>query len=129
MALAITPLYAGLLGLVFAVLSAEVIRARARANVSVGDGGDPGLMLAMRVQGNFVEYVPFALLLIAMAEIQGAPGWALHGLGAVLLLSRVMHALGLRRSPSVPPLRGGGFALSLLVLVIAAALNILYALN
>ncbi len=124
MSITITALYAGLLGLLFLWLSADVIRARMRAHVSVGDGGDEGLMRSIRVHGNFVEYIPLGLILIALAEAQGAPGWAVHGLGAALMIARLMHAAGLRRVPSVPPLRGGGFVLSAAVILLAALLNI-----
>ena len=65
----ITALYAGLLAPLFLLLSVRVIRQRRGAKVAVrGDGGDAMLLRRMRVHANFAEYVPLALLLMALAE-------------------------------------------------------------
>lgn len=116
--MAITALYVGLSAVLLVVLSALVIRERARAHVSLGDGGDARLEKAIRAQGNFVEYTPLALLVIALAEMQGAPALAVHCLGAALVLGRVLHAFGLTRARDLHPARGAGMALTFLVLVI-----------
>ncbi|MGZ9080482.1 MAG: MAPEG family protein, partial [Burkholderiales bacterium] len=58
----VTPLYAALLGLWLLVLSLRVVQQRRAARVSLGDGGNTALQRAIRAQGNFVEYVPLALL-------------------------------------------------------------------
>ncbi len=81
MSVAVTGLYAGILGIVFIVLSMRVIKNRVRAKVNLLDGGDETLTRAMRVHGNFAEYVPFALLLMALAEIQSGLGLFIHVLG------------------------------------------------
>ena len=92
MSVAVTGLYAGILGIVFIVLSMRVINNRVRAKVNLLDGGDEALRRAMRVHGNFAEYVPFALLLMALAEIQGASGLFMHVLGTGLIVCRLCHA-------------------------------------
>ncbi len=46
---------------------------------------------------NFAEYVPLALLLLAMAEIRGASPLWLHIGGVALLIGRVAHAIGVSR--------------------------------
>jgi len=95
MPVAITALYAGLAGLLLLVLAWLVIRARWRYKVSLGVGTEPGMERAVRVHANFVEYVPLTLLLMALAEANGAPDLALHAGGTVLLASRLLHAWGL----------------------------------
>ena len=124
----VTSLYAGLLALLYLVISAWVIRVRVRQKVYAGDKGDPVMANAMRLHANFAEYVPLALILLLLAEMQGAPALALHALGAVLLLARIMHALGMASLPHKPPLRGGGAALTFGVLLIGGAANIAHAL-
>lgn len=124
----ITSLYAGLLALVYLVISGWVIRVRMQQKVFAGDKGDPLMVNAMRVHANFAEYVPLALILILLAEMQGAPALALHLLGAGLVLSRIMHALGMAAQPHKPPLRGGGALLTFLVVFFAGAANIAHAL-
>ncbi|HEY8266206.1 MAG TPA: MAPEG family protein, partial [Steroidobacteraceae bacterium] len=91
--------YAGLLGLFLIALSVQVVLARRRYRVGLGAGSEEGLQQAIRVQANFVEYVPFAVILLVLAELSGLPLPALHGAGILLAASRVLHAIGLSRSP------------------------------
>jgi uncharacterized protein len=125
---AVTALYAGCLGLFYLGLSFWVVRVRMQQRVFAGDKGDPVMANAMRVHANFAEYVPLALILLLLAEMQGAPALALHLLGAGLLLARVIHALGMGRMPHVSALRGGGALLTFVVLLLAGAANIGHAL-
>lgn len=91
--------YAGLLGLLLIALSAQVVLARRRFRVGLGAGSEAGLQQAIRVQANFVEYVPFATLLLVIAEVQGLSLGAIHAAGVLLVVSRVLHAIGLAKSP------------------------------
>lgn len=97
MRLVIVPHYAAVLALLFVLLSVNVIKARRQHGVAIGTAGNSGLERPVRVQANFAEYAPFALLLLAMAEIRGAPALVLHLLCACLLLGRVAHAWGVSR--------------------------------
>lgn len=92
-------LYAGLLGLLLIALSTQVVLARRRFRVGLGHGTEEGLQQAVRVQANYAEYVPLAVLLLVLAEIAGMPTEAVHGAGIVLVASRVLHARGLMQSP------------------------------
>lgn len=91
----ITAFYAGLLSLLFVILCARIIMFRIRQGIWLGDGGNPILLRRMRVQANFAEYVPFALLLMALAESVGQETFLMHTLGQVLLAGRIIHAIGL----------------------------------
>lgn len=123
----IAPLYAGLLGLLFLHLSIRVISLRRHHKVSVGDGGEKALSKAMRVQANCVEYASIGLILLIGAELQGAPTWAIHGLGVTLLLGRVLHAFGFGSTPQIVPARVWGMALTLGMILIASLSNIIRA--
>ncbi len=92
----ITALYAGLLGLLAIGVAAPAGRLRGQHNISVGDGGRADLLCAMRRHANFAEWVPLALLLIALLELNGTSPIAIHVLGAVLVISRISHAFGLK---------------------------------
>jgi uncharacterized membrane protein YecN with MAPEG domain len=126
MNLEITALYAALLGVLFIFLSLMVSKNRLRAHVSLGDGGDEGLVQTIRAQGNFAEYVPMALLLLGLVEVQGAAAGLVHGLGAALLLGRLMHAWGITQPKAVNAGRKFGTILTWLM-ILAASVYLLFA--
>ena len=64
--------------------------------------------------------MPFALLLIALLELNGGSAGLLHGLGAGLLVARVLHPLGLKADTMRAPLRGIGAIGTVLITGIAA---------
>lgn len=125
----VTALYAGLLGLLYFSLSATVIYHRRRARVGVGHGGDERLERWTRVHGNFAEYVPFALVLLALLELQGAASWLLHALGVLLLVGRFAHAQGLAGSFGSSPGRVLGMIATFLVLLVASVMALLGSLD
>lgn len=95
----VTALYAGLLGLLFLALSWRVVQLRRRYKTGLGDGGFPDLSRAIRVHGNFVEYVPMTLVLLAILETgANLSPLVLHALGAALFVARLFHAQGLTAS-------------------------------
>ena len=97
----ITALYAGFAALFLLYLSIRVIRLRRTRKVSIGHQGDAEIERAMRVQSNFVEYTPIALILLYLIEAGVAPGLVVHALGAGFLVARVLHFNGFR-SPEAP---------------------------
>lgn len=124
----ITGLYAGILAIIAVFLSIRVVQFRIRTGVGIGDKGQPDLKRVRRVHANFTEYVPFALLLLALLETLTAPEHAMriHGLGATLVLARVLHALGLSRKPGMTLPRGSGYTLTILVMLCCAGMLILH---
>jgi uncharacterized protein len=122
----ITALFAGLLAILLIVLSARVINGRQSGRVELGtsnrEGEDRELLRRVRVHANFVEYTPFALVLIGLAESLKAPGYLLYGLGAILLVGRIVHAYGFSQPNSIMALRVSGMVLTFLAIGGAAAL-------
>jgi uncharacterized membrane protein YecN with MAPEG domain len=115
----ITALYAALQGILALALQVPIGRLRGQTKASIGDGGSPALAVAIRRHANWTEHVPFALLLLALLELNGASAALLHGLGAVLLVSRIAHPLGLDATVMSRPLRFVGALGTLLVVVVA----------
>ena len=116
----ITLLFAGLHALLLLGLSARVSRWRRSAQTGIGHGKHPDLARAIRVQGNFIEYVPITLLLLALLELSGLQrGWLLAG-GSALFLGRLLHAWGLSRTEGVSFGRFTGILLTWSVLLAAS---------
>ncbi|MFT7218476.1 MAG: putative membrane protein YecN with MAPEG domain [Candidatus Azotimanducaceae bacterium] len=84
-------LYIGLHALLAVLLANFVLFARLRTGKVPAWQPDA----ALRVQANFIENVPIALLLLLVLEIQGAAPMVLHGFGASLFVLRLLHAFGL----------------------------------
>ena len=113
---------AGLIGLLAALLSYNVGRVRGRKRISLGDGGDPEMLAAIRAHANLIEYAPLCLLLIYLAsDFHGF--WMTAIISAVLLLARVLHAGGML--DMVPRGRFIGTAGTIAVLVVASIALIL----
>jgi uncharacterized membrane protein YecN with MAPEG domain len=98
--LPITGFYASLCGFILVYLALLVINERRSGRVSLGIGDDnPALERATRAFGNYTEYVPLAILLLAIAELNQIHVYVLHVAGILLLFGRMAHAYGLRHHP------------------------------
>jgi uncharacterized protein len=95
---AVTMLYAGLLGIWLVILALNVVRLRRGQRVGLGVGAGGVLEQPVRVHANFTENAPIFLILLLVAELGGASAWWLHLAGAVFVVARVLHAVGLSRA-------------------------------
>ena len=93
--LPITALYAALSGFLIIALAANVVRLRLAKKVSLGDGGHKDVSRAIRAHGNTIEYLPLALILMALLEINGGGSTALHSYGILLVGGRVVYSYGM----------------------------------
>lgn len=96
-ALVVLPPYAVALAIIFLALSVRVIVARRTGKIGFGTGGSDDLERWVRSQANFAEYVPLALILLSMAELDGSPRLWLHVCCSSLLIGRLAHAIGFAR--------------------------------
>lgn len=123
--LPITTFYAGLLGLLMLTLALLVVRQRGAQKISLGEGDPNGpLQRAVRAHANAAEYVPIVLILIAVNEASGTPGWVLHILGIAFLIARVSHALALGAGIQLDLRRQIGAGLTFTTLLVAAVLAV-----
>ncbi len=120
----ITSIYASLAALLIVRLSLAVIKLRRKYRVSVGDGGNEQLQLAIRTHANAVEWIPITLLLLLTLELNGVPGILIHVLGVSLLIGRILHALGLPASDLKK--RVLGMQITIYLLIGLAVLNIVF---
>ena len=121
-------LFASLHILLMLALAMRVVGHRRALKIGIGDGGDKRLARKVRVHANFIEYVPVALLMLALLELSGLGAMWLWALGGTLLLSRVLHAAGLSRSAGYSFGRFWGTVLTWGVLVAMAVAGLWLAL-
>lgn len=121
----ITAFYAALFGLLLISLSARIPVWRRRLKVGIGTGGEEALARLVRVHANFTEYVPTALILLLLTELNGGSQLMLHAAGIALLAGRVLHAFGLTSSSGYSFGRFWGTALTWLVIIVLS-LQLLY---
>ena len=115
--LSITPLYAGVLALMYFALAVHVIRGWRSKLIGLGAGDDDDMLTRIRMHGNFGEYVPLCLVLMLVLEFGGASALFLNGVGIALVLGRVAHAYGLSISSGATPYRVIGMITVFVVLV------------
>lgn len=87
----ITPIYAGLTGVLMAALSIRVGLLRGKHQVGLGDGGHADLALGIRRFGNLSEYAPMIMILMLLMEIKGTDTTVLHIYGTVFIILRLIH--------------------------------------
>ncbi|MEZ5903265.1 MAG: MAPEG family protein [Alphaproteobacteria bacterium] len=117
----VTTLYAGILGLIYVALSLYVIKGRFQYRVSLGSGGSEDLEKRIRAHANFIEYVPFALILIFLCELEKMPELMVHFMASLLVMARLLHANALCGNiVAIPNGRQIGMVGTFTVLIISA---------
>jgi len=124
MSLIITPLYVALAAIILLALTIRVIRLRRRLAIGLGTGGDAELEKAVRCHGNFTEYAPMGLILMASAELSGAAAGSVHAIGILLIAGRLLHAWGLSRSRGTSIGRLTGVVATVAALVVGIVANL-----
>ena len=76
-------------------LGMRIGKLRHALKVSVGDGGHEPLLRRMRAQANFLESAPLTVILVAAVELAGEGGAWLAPAGAMFMLGRIAHAIGM----------------------------------
>ncbi len=108
-------------------LGMRIGKLRHAHGVSVGDGGNELIVRRMRAQLNFAEQVPLTLLLIGLVELAGKGGVWLAPAGAVFMLGRVAHAIGMdgafKAGRGIGMLTGMLLQLALVVVAVMIALG------
>ncbi|OBP15612.1 glutathione S-transferase [Rheinheimera sp. SA_1] len=125
MTLTVLPYYAAALAVMYVVLAGLVVRQRVKCRVGLGDGQQPALVKAVRIHGNFAEYVPLLLILLLILEIQGAALWQLHLIGGLTLAGRLSHAVGLSKTSGTSAPRMIGMLSTFVALLSSAAFLVL----
>jgi uncharacterized protein len=95
MSLPITSVIAGIFALLMVPLSLQISMRRTKVKVAYGDADDRDLRRKIRAHGNFIEYAPTALIVLALVEMAGTSSLFVWCLGGLFVLGRVLHAIGM----------------------------------
>ncbi len=117
----VVPVYAAIFALIFVGLSLRVANTRRAMRIGLGTGNNIVLERRVRVQGNFAEYVPFALILLTFVEVQGSAKWLVNALCLALLAARLAHAYGVAQEPETIPIRASAMVVTFSVFIVASA--------
>jgi uncharacterized protein len=124
MQVSITALYGAILGLMVIALAINVTAHRVKLRVPLGDGGNAEMRRMIRLHGNAAEYVPLALVLMAIYELNGGAHLGLHILGIALVVGRLAQTWGMWSTDMTNIGRQIGQSLTWLSLIALAVLNL-----
>ena len=119
----VTTITAVILGLWLVWLSIRVIGARRSEGVSLGAGENEKLERRIRGQGNLSEYAPITLILLFLAEAQGANVWLVGGSAAILIVGRLFHGIAFSFTERWVFGRLGGMIMTFSAIAILALIN------
>jgi hypothetical protein len=119
--------YYGLFAGLFLYLSFLVISRRRATKTPLGAGEDVLLSRRIRAHANFAEYVPLALLLLLLCELNGSSALLLNALYLALLTGRTVHAYAIIQEEEPIRFRILGMQLTLATIGIASVTTILQA--
>ena len=124
MTLSITAIYAAILALIILALGVNVTMHRVKLRISRGDGGNPQMLRMIRLHANAIEYVPIAVVLMAIYEVNGGWHWALHIVGIALVAGRLIQTAGMWTTDVAGAGRKVGQSLTTLSIAALAVLNL-----
>ena len=124
MTVPITTATAIILGIWLVWLSFRVVGARRSESVSLGAGESEKLERRIRAQGNLSEYAPIALILLFLAESQGASTWTVAIPALTLIVGRIMHGIAFSFTERRVLGRFGGMILTFTALVLLVLANL-----
>lgn len=90
--LIITGFFAAILAIFYVFLSLNVVKNRNRSKLPLIFWEDPRLTEAIRAHGNFSEYSPLFLILLALMEVNSSSGLWLYISAGVFTFARLLHA-------------------------------------
>jgi len=108
----LSALTAGVLIVMQMALMLTVVLARRRNRQSIGDGGNPELLAAIRRHGNFAENAAIFVAGFTLLEVLGGSRTGIATMCAAFVVGRISHVIGLSMEKTVNPFRVGGVVIT-----------------
>ena len=113
----------------YLLLTLNVIRMRWATKTGLGLGEDRRLLKAIRIHGNFSEYIPIVFIGIILMEVRGADENWLHSLYSGTLVGRILITIGITKTHNFSLYRFFGNTLTFLSLITAGTWNLFQSIN
>ena len=121
----VTAAYAAVLAILIVVLGINVTMHRVKLQVPLGDGGNAQMLRMIRLHGNAAEYIPLAVALMLIYEVNGGMHFVLHAAGIALVVGRLLQTWGMWSTERPGFGRGAGQTLTWLAIAVLAVFNLL----
>ena len=108
----LSALTAGVLIVMQMALMLTVVLMRRRNRQSIGDGGNPELLAAIRRHGNFAENAAIFIAGFTLFEVLGGNRTAIATMCAAFVAGRISHVIGLSMEKTVNPFRITGIVIT-----------------
>ena len=116
--LPVTSVTAAIAAIMLVILGMLAGMRRTHSKILLGTGDDDVLLRRVRAHGNFTEYVPTALILLALTEAMGAGTGLLWTMAGLLIFGRALHIIGVLGT--VLPARAIGMLMTLASILLGA---------
>jgi uncharacterized membrane protein YecN with MAPEG domain len=93
-------------------LMLTVVLSRRRNRQSIGDGGHPKLLAAIRRHGNFAENAAIFVAGFTLLEILGGSRNTIMTMCTAFVVGRISHIIGLSMANTLNPFRIAGVAIT-----------------
>ena len=125
----VSSFYSSILAIIFIVLTVRVIKLRRSNKIAIGDGNNIALQKAIRAQGNFSETVPLSLILLVIAENNGASLFWLNFCAVILVIGRISHGYGVSQISENYRFRVFGMTMTFASISLLSLVNIVLSLK
>lgn len=104
-------------------LGLRVSTYRAKHNILWGDNGDDGMTRRIRAHANHSEWVPATIIILGLVEMVGVSPIIVGVLGAIVVIGRGLHAIGLMGNAEAFN-RATGIVMNWIVLLLCSIIGI-----
>lgn len=95
MILPVSATVAAICAIMMLITAVDTVRHRMRLGAAFGDKGDAALVSSSRAHGNLAEHAPIVILMLAFLELAQASHTGLAAVGALFVVGRAAHIMGL----------------------------------
>ena len=119
-----TAIISSILAIIYLKLTLNIVKLRRSHLVRLGHGNIELLENAIRIHGNFSEYTPFFLILLAIFELNGGYQWLVLLLGFMFVIGRLLHVKGINQHSEHLKKRVLGMLLTFYLILFLAVANV-----